>query len=221
MGGCFPSSPAASTLRRVTSRCPKKSAPGPVWYPAHVPGSSHPSIAFGAAAALSLVAGCGARSPLELAAGQPVLEDAGAADVAEAPEAQPEAQAEASPSPSPVQGVANYECSPNDGLALDLVMSPDPLACTDTAQPPTRVVITIYRVPNGPGTVSFSTGGYGGGESCTQGQCVSATHVEVDFTSFSRFAITSRGSYVMGLSDGSVVQGSFVVRQCASQAQCG
>jgi len=118
-------------------------------------------------------------------------------------------------------GLATYACSPNDGLALDLVLSPDPLACTDTAQPPTRVVITIYRVPNGPGTVSFPTGGYGGGESCTQGHCVSATHVEVDFTSFSRFAITSRGSYVLGLSDGSVVQGSFVVHQCANQVVCG
>ena len=139
------------------------------------------------------------------------------ADIVEAPEA----QAEASPAPSPMQGLATYACSPNDGLALDLVLSPDALTCADKAQPPTRVVITIYRVPNGPGTVSFPTGGYGGGESCTQGQCVSATHVEVDFTSFSRFAITSRGSYVLGLSDGSVVQGSFVVHQCVSQPLCG
>ena len=188
-----------------------------MWYPTHVPRSSLPPIALGAIATLSLAIGCGARSPLELGAAASAPEDAGVADAVAVPEAQPDA----SPPPLPMRGVASYGCSPNDGPDLELVLSPDPLTCTDQAQPPTRVVIILYRVPNGPGTVSFQAGGYGGGESCTQGQCVSATHVEVDFTSFSRFAITSRGSYVLGLSDGSVVQGSFVVHQCDNQALCG
>ena len=177
------------------------------------------------AAATSLLAGCGARSPLEIAAGQSALEDAGVADagvmadVAVSPEAQ--AQADGSPVATSMQGVAKYGCSPNDGLALDFVLSPDVLTCVDNAPPPTRVVITLYRVPNGPGTVSFSTGGYGGGEVCTQGQCVPATHVELDLTSFSRFAITSRGSYALVLSDGSVVQGTFVAHDCVNKALCG
>jgi hypothetical protein len=164
-----------------------------------------------------LLVACGARSELDSHdASVDALVDAAALDAA-ALDASPTADA------ATISSIVRNDCGPTDGAALTFLFAPE-VTCGSDVLPRTYTEVQLLKdLPTGPAIIEFQPtdpNGRGGGASCFEDNCVSATWVRLVLDKYAPSGSIAEGRYDLLLEDGSHAEGNFVAAVCNNLPFC-